>query len=140
MSSGAIPADLDSDHGKSARLSERLVDAAIKAFMTLPNGALRASVFLGLIRIPGVSRVAVDYMADGVPLTLQVFVGHRINRIEIHESVFHFNGMIGWHLGLDRSDIEREGVRIGFGRYHLVRDKDQGPYGGFHIKRKAEEK
>lgn len=118
---------------KSERASERLVDAAIKVLMLLPNGTLRAFVFLGLVRIPGVHRVTVDYMAGGVPLTLQVFVGQRINRIELHESVFHFNGMIGWHLGLHRSDIEREEVRIGFGRYRLVRDPDQGPYGGFYI-------
>lgn len=122
-----------SDKGIGSGLEQRLVTFLLWLVRRLPNGGLRARALLGLVRFPGVARVEVQYLLDNIPLTVSLTYGQSHYRLDLHESIFHFNSMLGWHLGLHRQDVEREPVRIVFGKYQLVRQSIPGRFEGFVI-------
>lgn len=136
----AVSEDLAYSEKRSARgfgvgLESFAVRWVLWFIRALPNGGLRANLLLGLLRVPGISRVEVHYLLENVPLTVTFQCRQLHYRLDLEESIFHFNSMVGWHLGLHRQDVEREDVHIVFGKLHLQRQSIPGRFEGFVLTR-----
>lgn len=117
--------------------SSRLAKATLGLISRLPVSSFKTRLILGLIRLPGVGRVSVAYMSEGVPLTVSVLAGDQTYKVTAEDSLFQFNTLLGFMLGLSRVDIEREGVRIRFGwrgRTELQRQSEPNGFDGFVIR------
>lgn len=72
----------------------------------------------------------------GVPLSIALECHQKVYQLDLNESIFHFNGMIGWSLGLHRQDVEREDVRISCGKLLLRRQHIPDRFEGFVLTRR----
>lgn len=110
------------------------VSAIIKLIAWLPNGTLRSWLILNSIRVPGIKRIEVEYRVGGNPLVLKMFTTTQVHRQAMDESIFHFNAMLGWHLGLHRTDLERDDIRVQLGKHIFRRELEPMMFDGITIR------